>query len=105
MAPVRVSTSCDESILLHSVVVYDCAEKFLDRCDNPSRIRLLDACDRIGMDPYIDGVSKFAWPASPAVFRLWSDGEYWIIYRNEPPNTVHIYNMGKEGRDQHDFRC
>ena len=90
---------------MFDVIVHICAERFLDACENTLRARLLDVCDGLGADPFVDGQSKFVWLAPPAVFRLWSDSEYWVIYRLDDSDTVHVYNIGKEGRDEPDFRC
>ncbi len=69
------------------------------------RERLLAACDRLGVDPYVDGETRFIFPTPPAMFmRLWRDGEFWAVYTFDDEG-VGVINMGREGVDAYDFRC
>ena len=84
---------------------YRCAERFLDNCSQAERTDVIVAAERLGLDPYIDGETKFVFPAPPVMLRMYVDGTYWIVYHYDNANQVHIYNVGRAGTDTPSFRC
>lgn len=85
---------------------YPCAERFLDSCSEEDRKELIGAAERLGLDPYVDGESKFVFPAPPVMFRVFYSSTHWIVYHlHESAERVQIFNMGRRGVDRPNFRC
>jgi hypothetical protein len=87
-----------------SVRIGPCAETFLDAQTGDIRALLLSVCDGLGVDPYVDGETKYIYPAPPVMLRLWRDQAFWAVY-SFTETAVSVYNMGREGIDAYHFRC
>ena len=73
------------------------AERFLDDQDRATIRYLIDACRLLRDDPAVDGDRKVPYLMAPVVYRLWTDGRYWIIYDYlRKSETVVIYEIGRE---------
>ena len=84
---------------LYEPSIFAPAKKFLAQLDPADRQKVGRIIDSIlCYDPYIDGRTKIPIVFAPAVFTLYVDGDYWIVYRLVRNVEIHIYNIGTPGQ-------
>ncbi len=82
-------------------MVYECillktALKFLDeQVTLEERKHLVEVLERIRNEPLVDGVTKFYFQAPPAVFTIYKEVKWWIVYYSPRENVIHIINIGR----------
>jgi hypothetical protein len=82
-------------------MAYECillktARKFLDERVTPEeRKHIVEILEKIRDDPLVDGIKKFYFLAAPAVFTIYKEAEWWIIYYSPRENVLHIINIGR----------
>lgn len=82
-------------------MAYECillktALKFLDEQVTPEeRKHIVEILEIIRNEPLVDGVTKFYFPAPPAVFTIYKEAEWWIIYYSPRESVLHIVNIGR----------
>lgn len=82
--------------MAYECVLLNAAKKFLDEQVSPDeRKHLVEVLERIRNDPLVDGVVKFYFLAPPAVFTLYKEVGWWIIYYSPRENVLHIINVGR----------
>ncbi len=82
-------------------MAYECillktAQKLLDEhVTSDERKHLIEVLEQIRNGPLVDGITKFYFPAPPAVFTLYKEADWWIIYYSPRDNMLHIINIGR----------
>ena len=82
-------------------MAYECillktAQKFLDEHVVPDeRKHIVEVLEQIRSDPLVDGITKYYFLAAPAVFTLYKEADWWIIYYIPRENVLHIINIGQ----------
>lgn len=82
-------------------MAYECillktALKFLDeQVTSGERKYLVEILERIRNDPLVDGVTKFYFQAPPAVFTIYKEAAWWIVYYSPRENVINIINIGR----------
>lgn len=85
---------------------YPCAERFLDKCSKEGKQELIGAAEGLATDPYVDGESKFIFPAPPVMLRIFYSSTHWTVYHlHESARQLQIFNMGRRGVDRPSFWC
>lgn len=90
---------------LREIRIHDCAEEFLDQQSEGTRERLLTIIEALSDDPFVDGETKFVFPAPPVMLRVWYNATNWVVYHLDSNDIVHIYNIGRMLIDRISFRC
>ncbi len=71
------------------------ALRFLEEQVKPSeRKQILEIIESICGDPFVNGKTKFLFPAPPAVFNICKVEGWWVIYYRPRPCMIHIVNVG-----------
>lgn len=67
--------------------------------ENEATAEEQDEIDRIIQNicenPGIDNQVKFWFPVSPAVFSLYADARYWVVYHQRNNFTIGVLNVGR----------
>jgi hypothetical protein len=53
-------------------------------------------CDNPGIDHQV----KFYFPVPPAVFNLYADGEWWVVYHQRGNLAIGVLNIGRGRRSK-----
>jgi len=82
---------------LYEIVIFEAAEKFLDSLGDEAWHRCIRLLDILAQDPKVDGRIKVFQPVPPAVFSLYADPEFWILYHIVRNVQVSVLNIDYAG--------
>ncbi len=94
------SEACDWKKLGKNMA-YECillrtALKFLDeQVTADERKHLVEILEKIRNAPLVDSINKFYYLAAPAVFTIYKEPKWWIIYYSPRDEVLHIINIGR----------
>jgi hypothetical protein len=88
--------------MAYECILLKAALRFLDKQTTPhEREHVIEILDRISNDPLPDGITKFYFLAAPAVFTIYKDAAWWVLYYSPRDNVLHIINIGRLGEPIH----